>query len=511
MDEDLHDIEDLFFEALDVNEEKVSPNVWDGVEKRLDKDNIISIKKKYITLKRVAILLLLLLGISIYEMDKVYNNNNLAKNGKPDQENQKNSKPNIDKVNNAKTENTLGTVVEPRNNDNAIKRNNPLPDSTNESQIIANNQKDLAIHNQLLHKENTATITHSQKDISKDLAISKFSKKGRLTSKPFYKIKIENANVAEDQQLTEQNNSALLFYHIPFLQQQKDISIENAMVQSKDSIDINKSLQPVMAPAVKTFDTNIHAIANTTKKKSEKISRFSITPFFSPDIAWYHLQDDNTNNNQSSNALDIEAEEKHEFSSTYGALADYKINNHWGLQSGLTLSNININTEPEIIYAQPDNTGNIKYRINTSSGYGFILPSYSANPAIGDSLYAFTSTHLLRYIGIPIAATYNIAKSKFTFSAKAGASINFLTQGKIETTVEKGFDNSTETINSIQGLKKLYFSGLAAIGVDYKLTKRMSLAFTPTIRFALNSINKNTIVKSYPLSFGSSIGLKIGL
>ena len=211
------------------------------------------------------------------------------------------------------------------------------------------------------------------------------------------------------------------------------------------------------------------------------------------------------------NANDIEGEEKHEFSSTYGALIDYKINKRWGVQSGITFSNTNINTEPEIIYAQPDNTGNIKYRINTSSGYGFILPSYSANPSIGDSLYAFTSTHLLRYVGIPLSATYSIVKGKFIFSAKAGASINFLTKGKIETTVEKGFDNSTETINNIQGLKKLYFTGLAGIGVDYKFTKRTSLAFVPTMRFALNSINKNAIVKSFPMSFGSSIGLKINL
>ena len=199
------------------------------------------------------------------------------------------------------------------------------------------------------------------------------------------------------------------------------------------------------------------------------------------------------------------------FSATYGALIDYKLNNHWGLQSGLTLSSTNINTEPEIIYAQPDNTGDVKYRINTSSGYGFILPAYSANPAIGDSLYLVTSTHLLRYISIPLAATYSIAKSKFIFSAKAGTSINFLTKGKIETTVEKGADNSTETVNNIEGLKKLNISGLAAIGVDYTLTKRMSLAFAPTMRFALTSINKNAIVKSYPMSFGSSIGLKIGL
>ncbi len=502
MDEDLHDIEDLFFDALDDNEEKVSPNVWDGVEKRMDKDNIVSIKKKYTNLKRIAILLLLLLGISIYEMDRIYNSNSVAKNGKTEQENQKKSTRSIDKASDAKTDNALGTVIHPRNNENALKRNNPLSDSNHESQITADKQKGLPIDNQLLHKENTATITHSQKDISNDLAIFKSSAKRRLTSKSFYNIKIKNATPAEHQELTAQNNG-LVFYYIPFLVHQKNISIE-------DSVNTNKSLQPLTAALLKNFDIGIDNVEKAGKRRSEISARFSITPFFSPDIAWYHLQDEKSNS-QSGNASDIDEEEKHEFSSTYGALIDYKINNQWGLQSGLTLSNTNINTEPEIIYAQPDNTGDVKYRVNTSSGYGFVLPSYSANPAIGDSLYAFTSTHSLRYINIPAAVTYSIAKSRFTISAMAGVSINFLTKGRIETTVEKGFDNSTETINNIQGLKKLYFTGLAGIGFDYKLTKRTSLAFAPTMRFALNSINKNAIVKSFPMSFGSKVGLKIEL
>ena len=181
------------------------------------------------------------------------------------------------------------------------------------------------------------------------------------------------------------------------------------------------------------------------------------------------------------------------------------------MQSGVTLSNTHIIIEPKTIYAQADNTGSIKYRINTSSGYGYVLPSFIANPAAGDSLYAFTSTHSLQYIGIPLAVTYNITKGKFGFNALAGVSTNILYKAKLETDVEKGFNNELEVVNNIQGLKKMYFSGLAGVGVDYKLTNKTSLVFSPTMRFALNSINKDAPVKSYPISFGFTVGLKIGL
>jgi hypothetical protein len=247
-----------------------------------------------------------------------------------------------------------------------------------------------------------------------------------------------------------------------------------------------------------------------SKEKDGKPSRFSITPFFSPDIAWYHLQNDNVDN-QPDNAAELDREEKHEFSSTFGALVDYKLNKHWGLQSGLTLSNINITVDPKTIYAQQDNTGSIKYRINTSSGYGYLLPKFIQNPAIGDSLYAFTSTHSLLYIGIPLAFTYNVTKGKFNFNGRIGLAANILSKAKLETTVEKGFDNTMETVDNLQGLKKVYFSGLAGVGVDYKLANKISLTFVPTMRFALNSINKNVPVKSFPMSFGFSMGLKIGL
>ena len=510
MDEDLHNIEDLFFEALDDIEEKASQSVWEGVERRLDKENIVSIKKKYTNIKRIAILLLLLLGISLYEMNRIYNSNSLAKNGTAGHQNQRDSNQSIDKANDVKPGNISGIAGQLRNTDNAIIRNEQPATSGNESNKLADKEKEVNANNQLSQNAKAMTTINAQNNYSKNQAISKSLKNGRLTSKPFYKIKIKNATTAEDQQLTAQTKSNPAVYQIPFLESLKNIPIENAILKSKNSIDVKKSMPSLLASAIKSLNTSSNNIVSNEKKRAKRLSHFAITPFFSPDIAWYNLQDDNINN-QTGNANDIDAEEKHEFSATYGALIDYKISDHWGLQSGLTISNTNINTEPEIIYAQPDNTGSIKYRINTSSGYGFILPSYSTNPAIGDSLYSFTSTHSLRYIGIPMAATYSFAKDKFIFSAKAGASINFLTKGKIETTVEKGFDNSTETVNNIQGLKKLNFSGLAAIGVDYKLTKRMSLAFMPTMRFALTSINKNTIVKSYPMSFGSSIGLKIGL
>ncbi len=515
MDENLHDdIEDLFHSALNENEVTPSQKAWEEIDKRLDKESVVSIRKKYTNLKRIAILLLLLLGISVYEMNRINTRNNRTENNKLASETQKKSaKPN-DKI---LRESEGVTTVKPVdskifNNNNDIVIENRLPaDSFNtSSQKTGAGDHTPANNKRAVKQKYTGQKSRSKNINQKNQTVFNSSKKVGLASETFLKSKINNDSPAENNRSFAEHKSKREYQQIPYYKSPQNNLVENMILESKKVVDLKNSFKPLLATATNVTDTGTRYVVQNKTNNKQRLSRFSITPFFSPDIAWYHLQNENSNS-QSGNAVDIEREETHEFSSTSGVLAGYKINRHWGLQSGITLSNINIVTEPETIYAQPDNAGNVKYRVNTSSGYGYILPSYSANPAIGDSLYAFTSTHSLRYIGIPVSVTWSFIKNKFTLGAQAGLSANFLTRAKMETTVEKGFDNSVETVNNIQGLKKIYLSGLAGFGVDFQLNQKLSLAFAPTMRFALNSINKNAPVRSFPMSFGSSVGLKIGL
>ncbi len=514
MDENLHDIEDLFHSALNENEESPSPKAWDEIDKRLDKESVVSIKKKYTNLKRITILLLFLLGISVYEMNRINNRNSLTENNKDASESQKKSAQPIEKISRESQRVIQGKSgdLESLNNRNNVVRENSLPansfNNSNQKKVQKGRTPDYnKSGNQTKY---TVQKSQSKNTNQKNQTVFNSSKKVKLTSETFLTSKIKNNDPAEDISSFTEHKNKREYQQIAYYKSQQNTRVENMILESKELVDLKNSPKPLLATATKVTDTGTRYVVQNKTNNKQRLSPFSITPFFSPDVAWYHLQDENTNN-QSVNAADIEREETHEFSSTSGVLAEYKINKHWGLQSGITLSNINIVTEPETIYAQPDNSGNVKYRINTSSGYGYILPSYSANPAIGDSLYAFTSTHSLRYIGIPVSVSWSFVKNKFTIGAQAGVSANFLTNARLETTVEKGFDNSVETVNNIQGLKKVYLSGLAGLGVDFQLNKKLSLAFAPTMRFALNSINKNATVKSFPMSFGSSVGLKIEL
>ncbi len=533
MDDDLHNIEDLFRDGLEDNEELPSPKLWNDIDNILDKDKLVSITKKYGNLKKVAMLLLfLLLGLSIYQLRYTHTNEAVAKRNIDGSDTET-----VNGINDNKRVLSLNTQpqkpldsisfnkmrVQPDNN-NTIKNESSLNGTLNPSNQKDNYNQNITIDNTLIDKsipnnkfklgnkykpENKNKVNTDSNAIADNMVASKNEK--RAVTNSSYKLKIKNPGFVEDRQQTTVNDNVESTDQPPqLLKRLNPEGIDKINWQPKDFADTQKLLQSIVNNKIHLHVSAKNIVAANTKNKGSKPSQFSVTVFYSPDIAWYRLQEDKPDN-QIDNSAEIAESEQHEFSSTVGALVDYNLSKYWSLQSGLTYSNTNIIVQPKTIFAQSDNAGSIKYRINTSSGYGYVLPSFSSNPNIGDSLYAFTTTHTLKYINIPLALKYTITKGKFSFNGMAGFSTNILTVGKIETTLKKGFNNELQAVDKLYGLKNIYFSGLAGLGLDYKFNKKVAFSFAPTLRFALNSINKDAPVKSYPNTFGLVLGLKIGI
>ncbi len=494
MDENLHNIEDLFKGALGDDEEIPSPKVWKGVENKLDKDNVISITRKYEYLKKVALLLLLLLtGLAIHEFAK--NNTGL--------EAIKRNEGSFDK----RTVTGDELTITPTNKNNITLEE--VIDTTEANQRkhhIEENSVPDKIFSFTLPKNQTTNgwnrkrkddITDNNKTTERDITGTKPQQELKHQFYDSFKIKLGPGGQKLSDNLETQGEQTLL----------SALPVEKIGELATIFLNTNKLSQPLSG--IKIADSK-KLSSKRIKTKDVKLSRFSVGTFFSPDLAYYDLEDDNTGN-QNDNAVETKKNERHEFSSSSGVFINYKVKGNWSLESGLIYSNINITVEPKTLYAQNDYLGNIKYRFNTSSGYAYLLPSFSSNPGIGDSLYTAISTHTLRYIGIPVEAKYNVKKGNLLLSVKAGLITNVLTKGRIETEVKRGADNEIEVIDNLLGLKKVFLSGLASAGVDYMLNKRMVLTVEPTWRFALNSINKNTPVKSYPRSLGLAMGVRMGL
>ncbi|MEO6133519.1 MAG: outer membrane beta-barrel protein [Ginsengibacter sp.] len=498
MDKNLHDIENLFRTALEDNEESPSQNSWDGIEKRLDKDNIVSIKKKYNLLKKVAFLLMVLLaGLSMYvlmnhDKNSVEPSNNFS-------EINKESKARVDSLKQESVTINLQKHVDSLTI-NSVKKSKPLSESSNENfdkVIVRSEEKD---SKKPLNVVTTKDILNSKINYTKSNetllpAASKFTiKKKNKSNEINSNDVVASSGIQFENNLSASDTLSLIVFG-------------NTKI-NKSQIIIGRERLPNMVLSEINPLMQIEKRIIQKPLKSVQQSRFAVTVFYSPDITFYHYEN---NDHANSRNHDFKKSESESYSFTLGSLIEYTNGKHWGLQSGVTLTTSNFELESKIIYAQRDNSGGIKYKLATSLGDAFVKPSFSNNPHVGDSILSTSTFRTLQYLGIPLSLKYNLYKGKFTLNALGGVSANFLTRGRITTELKSGNEKERETTDKVHGLKQFYFSGLAGVGVDYNFYKKLSLSFSPTLRFALNAMNSNVSVNSFPNSVGFLTGLKVKL
>jgi hypothetical protein len=246
----------------------------------------------------------------------------------------------------------------------------------------------------------------------------------------------------------------------------------------------------------------IKKIAN--KNKQNKPSRFAFTAFMAPDYTEYILKNDRKNSYD--NKAGIEKREHSDLSFAAGALLAYGLGKKLSIQSGIIYSSTDISISPTSIYAEKDNNGSIKYRYNTSAGYGYLLPGFSISPAVGDSLFADGANHTLQYISIPVLVKYRFGNKKIRFNPGIGFTINFLTKSTLTTDLVDAFNRETETITKIESIKKTGVRLLMAPEWQYRFSENWSISVMPYVKYALGPINKGNVVKTYPYTVGLGFG-----
>ncbi len=247
--------------------------------------------------------------------------------------------------------------------------------------------------------------------------------------------------------------------------------------------------------------------------KKSSVFHFSIMPFFSPQFSFNRIETDEDHRRQfpqwPNDREKIRNDETYTASSAWGVLVAVPLGRKWGLQSGFSYNSRSVDIQPKKIYAQLANDGKVKYRFDCSSGYTFLSPKAGTSPVVGDSITVASSSNNLQYIGIPLTLNYTFfGTKKFNVIPELGLMANFLVKQSLQTSLDAG-TSQQQHITSIQGLRKTYFNGMAGLGLQYNISKRISLNLVPAVNFAFNSINQNAAVKSYLNSFSVTGGVKL--
>ena len=537
MNENLHDdIDDLFKKGLEHHSDLPSDEVWDRIDRKLDKKKVISISRKYNKLKwAAAALLLFSIGMAMYTMHFHLKNKELV-----DRYNTQKELPGPGSRINNDSEQKNNSLEKKNHSKNKLNNNGRLPKNGNQKSVLVGNADKNSLANRMgsqnvnkgLNKPLINTTANPVIKGNKEgknpnkIQSSKNNQNFSLLKKSHVKIKTAVGTVnlpGNKKKIFAINNETRNTMPTREKEQENQAGIAFSSTWEKNSEGIRilpeqeNSIREITAkPFMLNFNKiiegdampkpSLRKMTGQTSQKDRLTSRFSATIYFSPDIISASLRNDN-DRYRDEDHNEIKKDEQNNFSFTTGILIGYKFSSKISLESGFTFSNWETNIHPKIIYARPDNNGFYNYKFNCSAGYSYLDVKSLPSPVSGDSLKALNANNTIQYAGIPIIMKYAIKKGKFSFIPSVGFAANFLIMGQLKTTLSTPVGIQKVASNVINGLRPFYVSGMATIGTQYAINKRLELAFLPTARFSITSINKNAPVKTNLYTFGFGSGL----
>jgi len=120
-------------------------------------------------------------------------------------------------------------------------------------------------------------------------------------------------------------------------------------------------------------------------------------------------------------------------------------------------------------------------------------------------LYESPSTDMIQSfeaIEIPFILRYSLLDKKFGLHVSGGVSTNLMVGNRV-------YDkNSRETLGETTGIRTTNFSTSFSLGMEYQLNSKFSLSMEPSLKYYLNSINKDSNFNYKPYSIGLSSGIR---
>lgn len=116
------------------------------------------------------------------------------------------------------------------------------------------------------------------------------------------------------------------------------------------------------------------------------------------------------------------------------------------------------------------------------------------------------------YLGVPLKASYVILqKKRFSFFATAGLSFSYLLSNKTTTFLEYASKlPEKRMVTKKDNTAKLNIPLLVGLGIRQKLDGKAYLVLTPLFTYSVNSLMKNSPVRSHLFSCGLNVGLQFG-
>ena len=537
---DLHNIDDLFKAGLEGQEEAPGEKVWNAIESDLDKNSAISIRKKYVQMRRAsAVLLILLLGVSIYALRNNFINSNdntapkhMLRSGsvKPDSANDKSLQESADGQSNKQGPTSSLPAIDQDMNNLVTEKSAAQAQTAEETSSSADNITGTATGKSSAKNNVAVTPGNSSSHTLQGSAGNNNSAKQKTGITRDQRNAIAAGTIITAGAQGNENRSGLNNKNKSSSQKGNSITqdTQQEIVTNVDATSPNREMASVesasrqmpgntarissdnaLSDAVKSNPANNLSIPVKNRKNNQlDLPRFSITPMASLNLMSNKIEGDPSHPGQGNEVDDIEETEKEKLSYTYSLLFDVKIAKRLTIQTGIGYMQKTTSIDPKQIPAVKGADGKIKYQFDCSAGRYYLNPKYGTWPRVGDSAYTIASANELHYINVPLAVKYYFGNNKLNFFALAGADANFLLGQDLTTGLYGASYYGKKTPPKPIGLNNVFVSAMLGGGINYSLNRWLGLTFSPTYRFALNPINKDMPFKAYPRNFSLAGGVR---
>lgn len=524
MDEPLHHIDDLFFHELEGYQEAPSPRVWDEVNAELGTPAAPAAAPARVqslwVLKAAMVLLLMVSGYAL-------NRHQHEKIGSV------RTDPRLPATPDANGQNRIsaGTVSE-------TAKMNGQHDTGDPANIAIQVQPELPAHPVTPGYSGPASVTHrsaapaqrsAQKkndpgaDAARDMAATK-GQAPKATAASGHNNDQEFQRSSADEQITRKGSVKNMPHETGRI---TGSEVATIVASPRNSIPVTTSSVPLLDrempntligrigdqdPFPGLQSVSFRPAPGTIHVKTPH--RISLVASFAPDLTWTKMEDHEVRRpggwggGPHEDHHDISENERAGFSYSAGARMQLETGRHFFLGTGLSYASMQTKQEPKKLYADKDEKGDVRFRMNCSAGYSYLLPESGTAPAVGDSILMNQSNYNVQYLRIPLYAGYAFGHGRFTASVIGGAQFNVLLKGRTTAVLQQGTSSKTTVATPVQGLKKLTTDLVAGISLDYRIAPQFSLNLTPVSRYSLSPINQSGNVTSRTGAVSLAAGLR---
>jgi hypothetical protein len=500
MDENLHNIDDIFKSGLDSHEEIPSSHVWENLEASLDKKDVVAYKKKFIVVRRIAaVLVLLLLSFLAYELT--------TRNQVPPEEVEQNKSTEQGTIPLKKEKSKIKSSTRSPFQSGSSKEKSlpPQPGKRNADSLF------IQLSNQTGHRHNQQSAPEKNRHFHGSIDMATTLKKRPVVHGVPGINSLPVTASHSYQQVTglARENKWQQVQHL--IKNDSNSQSEPGLLPDKKPVPVSEATMVFNAPK-KIVIHHIVPQLTIPVVSGGKLFKpsWSVTGIVAHD--WYRnkLKDDETdytgglpNHNERE---EIEQHERLQPTVGFAILGNYRFRKNMMIQAGMLYSKSVMNAGPRHIYAQKTTSGDVAYKLNLSSGFTYINTGPGSHPNVGDSLETTYTHNNIQYFSIPVIFHYLKSIGRITFSPGIGIAASFVTGTRVHTEIVDGSRREEEEERSIEGLKPANLRLVLTGDLTYSINRRWSLCIVPAYRYSLTSITKNSIVKSFPNNFSAGAG-----